>query len=85
MKKDELKNKDIRKISDFVNEQGTLVQEDFFEQIPVHHINRGMCAINNDVIIYIGKEAVFNKKGVKYNYIDLPISEIKNIVNMLSI
>jgi hypothetical protein len=85
MQTEELKNVEIDKIIDFVNQQGTLVQEDFFEQTPVHHLTDDKFCIGDNVIRYIGKNAAFTQEGVKYLYSDLSIKEIMDITKLLSI
>lgn len=78
-----VKDKLIQRISDFVDNQGTLVQEDDFEQVLVHHLTSNDKTIYGDFISYIGKDAVFCKSGKKYEYVNLPISKIKIILDII--
>ena len=79
-----MKDKIIKKISDFVEHQGTLVQEDDFEQTPVHHLTKRNYAVDGDVILYIGKESLFCESGSKYLYSELDNSELKEVLNIIS-
>ena len=78
-----MKNKTIKEISEFVDNQGTLVQEEGFEQTPVHHLTKRDYAVDGDVILYIGKEGVFCESGSKYLYKELDKSELKEILNLI--
>ena len=78
-----MRNKTIKKISEFVDNQGTLVQEEDFEQTPVHHLTKTDWAIDGDVILYIGKEGVFCESGSKYLYKELDNFELNEILNII--
>ena len=79
-----MRNKAIKGISEFVEHQGTLVQEDNFEQVPVHHLTTRDYTVDGDVILYIGKDAVFCESGSKYLYKELDDSELVEILNIIS-
>lgn len=75
----------IGKIKDFAEWQGTLVQEEDFEQVPVHHLTKRDLLVNGEVILYIGQEAVFGEHGGKYIYTELPENTIKEIHDYLKL
>lgn len=73
----------IIQINHFVTEQGTLIQDEIFPNELVHHLTSKNNFINNQVIIYIGKDSVFCENGKKYDYIDMSKKEIESIINLL--
>ena len=74
----------VKEISEFVGHQGTLVQEEDFEQVPVHHLTTRDYSVDGDVILYIGKEVVFCESGGKYLYKELDNFKLKEILNIIS-
>jgi len=79
-----MKNKTIDYIIEFVDSQGTVVQEEGFEQVPVHHLTKKNYAVRCDVVLYIGKYAVFCESKNRYLYTELDSSELKEILNIIS-
>ena len=79
-----MSDKIIKEIIEFVDNQGTLVQDVDFEKVPVHHLTTRDYAVDDDVILYVGKEAVFCESGSKYLYTELDYSELEEILKIIS-
>tara|TARA_R110000803_G_scaffold140997_1_gene207512 strand:+ start:256 stop:639 length:384 start_codon:yes stop_codon:yes gene_type:complete len=62
-----------------INEQGTLVQEGGFKQVPVHHMTTREFNVDGDVVLYIGAESLFCESGGEYPINELSIDEVKEI------
>lgn len=79
--KDMNKEEIIKRIASIIiNEQGTLVQEKNFEQVPVHHMTTRELNVDGDVVLYIGAEGLFCESGSKYLYTELDKSEVIEIL-----
>lgn len=77
-----MRNTMLQEIREFVDNQGTLVQEDEFNQAPVHHLSKPI-KIRDKNIFYIGAEAVYSIEGGKFEYKDLANEEIKAVYDKL--
>jgi len=72
----------LQEITEYVENQGTLVQEDDFDQVPVHHLSEPI-EIRGKNIFYIGSNAVYSIEGGKFEYRNLTNEEIKIVYNYL--
>lgn len=72
----------LQEIREYVYNQGTLVQEDEFDQVPVHHLSEPI-KIRDKNIFYIGTKAVYSIEGGKFEYKDLTNEEIKAVYDKL--
>jgi hypothetical protein len=68
----------LEEIKECVNNQGTLVQDDEFEQVPVHHLSTPL-KIKDMNILYIGADAVYSVDGFNFRFSELSDDEIKTI------
>ena len=75
----------IKEISEFVEEQGTLPQDERFEEVVVCHLTKRDHAIDGDVIMFIGQKAVFCESGSTYYYTELDDVEIIEIADIVGI
>jgi hypothetical protein len=80
-----IKEYGIKKIESFIDLQGTLVQEDNFEQVPVHHMTTRELNVDGDVVLYIGANGLFCESGSKYLYTELDTGEVLDIVDFLNL
>ena len=72
----------LQEIREYVENQGTLVQEDEFDQIPVHHLSEPI-KIRGKNIFYIGSNAVYSIEGINIDYADLSNEEINIVYDYL--
>lgn len=73
----------IDEIKSFVDEQGTLVQEDGFPQEPVHHLVRPIW-IKGFELMYVGTEAAFTSKGLALPFDEMHESDLGLIHGFLN-
>jgi len=72
----------LQEIIEYVENQGTLVQEDGFDQAPVHHLSEPI-KVRGKNIFYIGSDAAYSIEGSKFDYVDLSNEEINTIYDYL--
>ena len=77
-----MRNAMLQEIREYVENQGTLVQEDYFDQAPVHHLSEPI-KIRDKNIFYIGSDAVYSIEGISFTYADLTNNEIKAVYDGL--
>jgi hypothetical protein len=77
-----MRNTMLQEIRKYVENQGTLVQEDKFDQVPVHHLSEPVKARDKN-IFYIGSDAVYSIEGIRLAYSDLKNNEIKDVYDRL--
>lgn len=69
----------LQEIERFVHQQGTVVQEENFEEVPVQHLRPNSLEIKGIDIPYVGTDAVYSANGKKYSYSNLSDDDIKKI------
>jgi len=74
----------IKDIALIINQQGTLVQEEGFKQVPVHHMTTREFSVDGDVVLYIGAEYLFCESGGEYPLNELSIDEVKEIFDFFN-
>ena len=74
----ELREKRLKEIEYYVKRDGTLVQEDDFEQVPVLHLKDSI-KIKGVEILYVGDTGVYSESGTKFSYSKLSDDEIRKI------
>ena len=74
----------VKEISGFVEEQGTLVQQEDFEQVPVCHLTVRNYSINDDIIMYVGCDGVYCESGSKYLYKELTFNEVSKVLGIIN-
>jgi hypothetical protein len=74
--------KDIAYI--IINQQGTVVQEEGFPQVPVHHMTSRELNVDGDIVLYIGAESLFCESGGEYPIKELSIEEVKELFDFLT-
>lgn len=79
----EIRDMRLKEIKQYVKNQGTLVQEEGFEQVPVHHLSNSIKIKSTD-IPYVGADAVYSADGKKLSYSELSDDDIKKIYNVLN-
>lgn len=72
----------LEEIKEYVNNQGTLVQDDEFEQVPVHHLSTPLKIRDMDML-YIGDDAVYSIGGINIRLSELSDDEINRIYSAL--
>lgn len=72
----------LEEIKEYVNNQGTLVQDDEFEQVPVHHLSTHLKIKDMDML-YIGADAVYSINGANFRFSELSDDEINRIYSAL--
>jgi len=72
----------LEEIKEYVNNQGTLVQDDEFEQVPVHHLSTPLKIKGMDML-YIGADAVYSINGANFRFSELSDDEINRIYSAL--
>ena len=78
------REQNLQGIKDHIGQQGTLVQEHHFEQVPVQHLNTPWEFKGVDML-YIGAEAIFSEGGFfKFSYTELSDKEISDIYKFLN-
>jgi hypothetical protein len=77
------KKHDVMTINNIIINIGTVVQEEGFEQVPVHHMTNRDFGIDGNVVLYIGGEKVFCEGGKKYRYDELNNDTVKKVLNIL--
>jgi len=73
----------IMTINNIIINIGTVVQEEGFEQVPVHHMTDRDFGIDGDVVLYIGGEKVFCESGAEFTYDKLSSGAVKRILYIL--
>jgi hypothetical protein len=69
----------LEEIIEAVERDGTVVQEEGFPQVPVHHLTHDDYSIEGDVIRYIGTDGVYGETGWKYPYIDMDANGVSKV------
>jgi hypothetical protein len=77
-----MRNTMLQEIREYVENQGTLVQEDDFDQVPVRHLSEPI-KVRDKNIFYIGSDAVYSIEGISFTYADLTNNEIKAVYDGL--
>jgi hypothetical protein len=72
----------LQEIKEYVDNQGTLVQDDDFEQVPVHHLSIPLKIRDMDML-YIGADAVYSIGGINIRFSELSDDEINRIYSAL--
>jgi hypothetical protein len=74
-----IKTNYIKEIALIINQKGSLVQEEGFKQVPVHHMTSREFNVDGDVVLYIGAESLFCESGGEYPLDELSIEEVKEV------